>query len=291
MLAIGLLAKTASAHSGDTVYANYGTNPVIDGTINLAEWSNAGTLRFVNSTDTVTAYFMHDGSSLFIALDIPDNTNNSFDDCGFHIDPAHNGGSSSQSDDFLFRINRGGNDKREGTGPGMFPGAVPSGWEVSVSDNVGGWQAEYRFDFTKFNIPAGTDFTMGLFIHTWDDAIGSDTDNWPSGDIYFEPDIWADLIISSVTTNSSEYSRQISEINVYPNPSYNNITLQFFNPKNEIHTLIIYNCNGQPIDKFEKITSGSVQIENKEWPNGLYYLQLQNDRGEIVGMKKIIKTE
>ena len=206
ILAIALHIKPVYAHSGDTVYANSGISPVIDGIINLAEWSAAGTVRFPNSTDTVTAYFLQDSSSLFIALNIPDNTNNSFDDCGFHIDPLHNGGTSSQSDDFLFRMNRAGNDKREGSGPGMFPGNVPTGWEVAIGNIAGGWQVEYKFDFAKFGIPNGIDYTLGLFIHTWDDAVGSDSDNWPSGNIYFQPDIWADLIIQNCIMPTASFS-------------------------------------------------------------------------------------
>lgn len=195
-LTVILNTQFVNAHSGDTVYANYGIAPVIDGIINTAEWSAAGTTRFPNSTDSVTAYFMHNGSYLFIALNIPDNTNNSFDDCGFNIDGLHNGGSSCQSDDFLFRINRAGTDKREGQGPSMMPGNTPTGWITAVSNVTGGWQAEYRFDFTKFSIPS-TQYTIGLFIHTWNDAVGSDLDNWPGGDIYFQPNIWGDIIISA----------------------------------------------------------------------------------------------
>jgi len=290
ILTIALNIKSVYSHSGDSVYANYGISPVIDGIINLTEWSAAGIVRFPNSTDTVTAYFLHDGSSLFIALNIPDNTNNSFDDCGFNIDPAHNGGTSGQSDDFLFRMNRAGNDKREGTGPGMFPGAAPTGWVVAVANITGGWQVEYKFDFAKFGIPTNADYTMGLFIHTWDDAVGSDSDNWPSGNIYFQPDIWADIIISATTTAVIGIPKPKNEINVFPNPSINITTIQFLNPESKSHTLIIYNTNGQTVRKIEKITNEKIKIENKDWQNGLYFFQLQNNAG-IVTQGKLMKIE
>ncbi|MBI4649077.1 MAG: T9SS type A sorting domain-containing protein [Bacteroidia bacterium] len=286
LLLVTLNIKFVNAHSGDTVYAYFSNSPIIDGIINPAEWSVAGTVRFPNSTDTVTAYFLHDGSSLFIALNIPDNTNNSFDDSGFNIDAAHNDGTSCQSDDFLFRMNRAGDDKREGHGPGMFPGDTPTGWIVAVNNVTGGWQVEYKFNFTKFGIPINTQYTMGLFIHTWDDAVGSDFDNWPSGDIYFQPNIWADIIIS-VTTAVTENHNPKNEIKVFPNPSNNFTTLQFSNPENKNHILIIYNAKGHVVQKIENITDTEVRVENKNRESGLYFFQLQNHTG-IAGQGRFI---
>lgn len=169
-LAFILNIGCAIAHSGDTIVVSIGTSPTIDGTISSGEWSAAKTICFPNSTVSVTASFIHAGFYLYIALNIPDNTNNSFDDSGFNIDPTHNGGTSCQSDDFLFRMNRAADDKREGIY--CSPGSTPNGWIVAVSNVAGGWQVEYRFSFTKLGISPSTQKTLGLFIHTWDDAIG-----------------------------------------------------------------------------------------------------------------------
>lgn len=284
---IALNIRYVNAHSGDTVYANYGNSPVIDGIINPAEWSAAGIVRFPNSTDSVTAYFLSDGSSLYIALDIPDNTNNSFDDSGFNIDPLHNGGTSCQQDDFLFRMNRAGDDKREGNY--CFPGNTPTGWIVATGNVTGGWQVEYKFSFTKLGIPPNTQKTLGLFIHTWNDAVGSE-DNFPVGNNYTIPDLWADIIIS-VSTAVTGIPDPKNEISVFPNPANNYTIIRFPNASNENHTLIIYDSTGQLMQIAENITGTDIKTETVKWNNGLYFFQLHNNSGAIGNGKFIINDK
>ncbi len=68
-----------------------------------------------------------------------------------------------------------------------------------------------------------------------------------------------------------------NEIKVFPNPSNNITNIQFSNPKNKNHTLTIYNTNGQIVSKIGNITNDVIKIENKNWKNGLYFFQLENN--------------
>jgi len=76
-------------------------------------------------------------------------------------------------------------------------------------------------------------------------------------------------------------------INIFPNPSNTSITIQFSNPKNENHTLTIYNATGQLVQKIKNITNEAVKVENRNLKNGLYFFQLQNNSG-IAGQGKFI---
>ncbi|MFH1321216.1 MAG: T9SS type A sorting domain-containing protein, partial [Bacteroidota bacterium] len=95
------------------------------------------------------------------------------------------------------------------------------------------------------------------------------------------------------SVNISEVSgienfNNVEYLKIYPNPSGNTITIQFPNPKNEKHTLTIYNSKGQLVQKIENITSGELKVKNNNWESGLYFFQLQNNI-EIVGTGKFIR--
>jgi len=79
-------------------------------------------------------------------------------------------------------------------------------------------------------------------------------------------------------------------VNVFSDPSNNSTTIQFKNPENDDFRLIIYNAKGQTIRIIDNFKSEEITIENKNMVNGLYFFQLQNDRG-IAGQGKFLITK
>lgn len=91
----------------------------------------------------------------------------------------------------------------------------------------------------------------------------------------------------SITNNTSQL-KSTESILVFPNPSENNITINFGdiqidNPKYEIN-----NINGQLIDN-GKIMSNIQTIDISELTNGIYLLNIYDQEGNKLIVEKIIK--
>lgn len=74
-----------------------------------------------------------------------------------------------------------------------------------------------------------------------------------------------------------------ADVNIYPNPSGSTITIHFQNPSAETHTLLIYNTQGQLVQKIENITGTEVKVENRNLQSGLYFFKLQNGEAAPAG--------
>ena len=81
---------------------------------------------------------------------------------------------------------------------------------------------------------------------------------------------------------SIEEAEKGSRITVYPNPSTNNISITNVNQPIEFRILDI---NGKLIEKGVLQVSSEIRI--KELPNGIYFIELQNENIRII--RKIIK--
>ena len=71
-----LISFHVFAHSGDTIYVEQGTPPIIDGIISAGEWDDAAVITyqagFSGNEITVTCYLKHDGTdTLYIAQNMP----------------------------------------------------------------------------------------------------------------------------------------------------------------------------------------------------------------------------
>ena len=64
---------------------------------------------------------------------------------------------------------------------------------------------------------------------------------------------------------------------IFPNPANSVINIKFNNPKNENHTLLIYNLSGQIVLKFENLTGSEVKVENSILAKATYYFQLKHN--------------
>lgn len=69
-----------------------------------------------------------------------------------------------------------------------------------------------------------------------------------------------------------------SRINIFPNPFNHSTTIKFDNPNNEKYTLTILDFEGRIIQTIKNVIS-EIEIEKGYLSSGLYYFQLQNDKG------------
>ena len=108
---------------------------------------------------------------------------------------------------------------------------------------------EIILPFSNLGINAGTLKTIGFMLGIgWpcpiNDSQQPNVDYWlyPTSGGYKTPSTWADMLISFPTTVIKNHEQE-NEINIFPNPSATSTTIQFPNPENEPHTLIIYNSS------------------------------------------------
>jgi hypothetical protein len=80
-----------------------------------------------------------------------------------------------------------------------------------------------------------------------------------------------------------------STFKFYPNPFTQSAMLEFENPENEKHDLLIYNSIGQILLSINDISGNQVRIERNNFANGLYYFQLQASKKVVITGKFIIE--
>jgi len=186
------------ATSSDIVVVVGGSTPTIDGSIEDGEWDDASTTTFsVTNGTECTVYAKQDGVNLYVGFDIPDATYNSGDSCVIIFDVDHDGSTSLQTDDMWLRVSRG--DAKEEfnvTIGGWFPTTV-SHWTAKASSMADLWQSEYNITYSKLDITAGTNKTLGVMFLIVDKDI--EWHEWPSTASISKPATWGDM-------TSNEYS-------------------------------------------------------------------------------------
>ena len=94
-------------------------------------------------------------------------------------------------------------------------------------------------------------------------------------------------VMDNYATTSVEYMIVKDDLNVYPNPFGELVTIEFNNSKNPPHTLTIFNSIGDIV--VQKTTNlNKFQINGEYLTSGLYILRLGNSK-ELVITKKLIK--
>ena len=103
--------------------------------------------------------------------------------------------------------------------------------------------------------------------------------------LFFEvqPPYWPDVLNflnsnSCGTTGIKNAAGSASSLNIYPHPLKDKTTVQFNNPKQENHTLTLYDLQGRPVKTITNITAGRVTIRKEDLANGLYLFQISTDR-------------
>ena len=175
----------------ETIYVPRGSKPVIDGLIEPGEWSRAANVSFATDGGICTIYFKHDGSSLYVAFDMPYQKSESA--AQVFLDTNNDKATAPQTDDWRLFITRSGLNYKENRGTGTTWGSanIPSGWMamVQVIDSSR-WNAEFNISFAKLSItePICDKVTGIMFINAW---TGSGDYYWPYGAFWTNPSTWA----------------------------------------------------------------------------------------------------
>jgi len=131
------------------------------------------------------------------------------------------------------------------------------------------------------NYPPHNDFGRAYMITA---GIGNGPE-W----LMFQHDIRRQSSLCEEIPNSATElnSPEAFSIKLFPNPSGSYVTIRFPNPKNENHTLLIYNAEGRIVKKIENITGTEAKADSWNQQPGLYFVQLRN-KHRIIGQDKLI---
>jgi len=140
------------------VVAVYGSTPTIDGSISVGEWSDAASVSF-NNTEV---FVKQDGVNLYIGFNVSDAPFNEEDSVGFYIDVDHDGGLTLQPDDILMVIHRKGTLFEANATGGTWTITEVSGWTAVVNSTSDMWQVEFNITYSKINVVAGVEKTIGV---------------------------------------------------------------------------------------------------------------------------------
>jgi len=86
---------------------------------------------------------------------------------------------------------------------------------------------------------------------------------------------------------SGVYDTHNHNFRLYPNPTQECTTLEFYNPKNEEYTLSIFNYQGQVVDIIPEINSGKIEFDCMELISGVYFIQLRRNQKLFLTAKLI----
>lgn len=197
--------------SYEKMVAVYGSTPTIDGFIEDYEWNDASSIAIpVTGGANCTLYAEQDGANLYVGFDIPDTTYNASDGCGIILDVNHDENISLQTDDIWLASSRKGSlSEKNVTFGGWYPTSV-SDWKANASSSASGWQSEYNITYSKVNVTAGTDKTLGINFLVVDSYVEKGWYTWASPWIT-EPATWGDM-----TSNGYNWIPEFSTWSLLP---------------------------------------------------------------------------
>jgi hypothetical protein len=194
LLTIVFDVTTVLARSGDIMVAVYGSTPTLDGSIEDGEWDDASTVIVsVTGGTNCTVYVKQNGINLYVGFNIPDTTYNGSDSCVVIFDVDHDGNQSLQTDDMWLAVSRNGaKEEFNVTAGGWYPTTV-SAWSANVSSTAGVWQSEYSITYSKLDVTAGLNKTLGVMFLIVDKDVAMGWYVWPSTASISKPSTWSDM--------------------------------------------------------------------------------------------------
>jgi len=173
------------------IVAVYGSTPAIDGPISVGDWGDAASVSFNNTM----VFVKQDGENLYVAFNVSDSTFNANENVHMFFDVNHGGGSSCQPDDILMGVFRNGTLIERYLVNGTDVSAT--GWTASVHNTTEVWQAEFNITYSKINVTAGLEKTLGVAFEVIDFDFPYLFQTWPLnlrvGDP-LDPSKWGDMI-------------------------------------------------------------------------------------------------
>ena len=114
--------------------------------------------------------------------------------------------------------------------------------------------------------------------------------------VYFNPynpnEVWVNSFGNGLrmgdlnTTTGVNNFKEISTVNVYPNPNAGSFTISGL----QIGMIIeVYDYSGRKIS-VSAARDITMQLNISDQPNGIYLIQIQDKSGDLISMKKIVKT-
>ena len=138
------------------IVAAYGSTPTVNGSISVGEWNDAASVSF-NNTEV---FVKQDGVNLYIAFNVSDATLNWDEYVGVLFDVNHDDGITYRQDDIALAVHRNGTLVEGQLGNETYVNAT--GWTASVYLNSKVWQAEFNITYSKINVTAGVEKTLGV---------------------------------------------------------------------------------------------------------------------------------
>lgn len=161
------------------VVAVYGSTPAIDGSISVGEWSDAASVSF-NNTEV---FVKQDGINLYIGFNNSATQFHDDDAVNIFIDVDHDGSLTLQSDDVGLGVYRNGTLLEANVTGGTWALKEVSGWTAVVNSNLDMWQVEFNVTYSKINVVAGVEKTIGVVFVCYRGLEGSSPEmfSWPPG--------------------------------------------------------------------------------------------------------------
>lgn len=85
---------------------------------------------------------------------------------------------------------------------------------------------------------------------------------------------------------STKTDCQANEISVFPNPTTERVSIKGVQPGN---TIYVYNVSGALILSQKSVSESEVQINLKNYPNGIYSINIKDQNAGIVAKMKLVK--
>ncbi len=89
--------------------------------------------------------------------------------------------------------------------------------------------------------------------------------------------------------SSTEELVDFGAVTVRPNPFTSTATISFGNPNNEVHNLLISDITGKTVATYNNIRGTQFEINRGELINGIYFATLQDEAGNAVTKKLMVK--
>ena len=166
-----------------------------------------------------------------------------------------------------------------------------TGTAVSVTANQ--TQSDASVSFYDMPIPirflgiAGEDTTI-VFNHTFSGQIFSATVNFPILSAQFDPDLWI-LSANNTITGITNYTFN-NEINIFPNPTNENVSLNFLLKNQEDLSIQLTDIRGRKVMNEIATTPSGVSsrlLSTEQLARGVYVLKITGK--EINFLQKIVK--
>ncbi len=127
------------------------------------------------------------------------------------------------------------------------------------------------------------------------EGLSENTEIQNNADIFFDfnPAIQTNTtlntLVSEIPVSIKEPEQKIA-IDIFPNPFEDYTTIRIGElPGRGKATLNLLNVNGRLLKNYEMSSNSELQIKGREFPSGIYFYELKNRKGVILGKGKMIK--